>query len=206
MSDRDLRDLIDTGDLDPIEEDRLRRVHDLLMQAGPPAELPPALANPGEPPSAEIVQFPSLPKRRWGVIALVAAAIGFAAFGGGYLFGHSKAQPASFGAARITEMHPLQSGVAGLAVLKVGNADSVGNWPMELTVQGLPEQPQRQAYYELWLTKGGKPILVCATFRVHGKSTTVRVSVPYSLKGFDGWVVTSHTPGQAEPGPVVLTT
>lgn len=206
MSDRDLRDLIDTGDLDPIEEDRLRRVHDLLMQAGPPAELPPALANPGEPPSAEIVQFPSLPKRRWAVAAVAAAAVAVAAFGGGYLFGHSKARPASFNAERVVEMTSPQQGVAGLAVLRVERADAAHNWPMELTVQGLPEQPQRQAYYELWLTKGGKPILVCATFRVHGKSTTVRVSVPYSLKGFDGWVVTSHTPGQAEPGPVVLTT
>jgi hypothetical protein len=41
---------------------------------------------------------------------------------------------------------------------------------------------------------------------VHGKTTTVHLSVPYSFKGFDGWVVTKHVPGQAEPGPVVLTT
>lgn len=202
----DFKDLIDTEDLDPREEARLRRVHELLLQAGPPAELPPELANPGEPPSAEILQFPSLPKRRWGVIALVAAAIGFAAFGGGYLFGHSKAQPTAFGAKRVVEMHPQQAGVAGLAVLKVAAKDSVGNWPMELTVQGLPEQPQQAAYYELWITKNGKPTQVCGVFRVHGKTTTVRMSVPYSFKGVDGWVVTKHEPGQAEPGPVVLTT
>ena len=202
----DLRDIIDTDDLDPREEERLRRVHELLLAAGPPAELPPELANPGEPPSAEIVQFPSLPQRRWGVIALVAAAIGFAAFGGGYLFGHSKAKPAAFAPERVVEMHPLKSGVAGLAVLRVAKADSVGNWPMEMTVQGLPEQPQRTAYYELWLTKDGKPVLSCGAFRVHGKTTTVHMSVPYSFKGVDGWVVTKHEPGQAEPGQVVLTT
>ena len=77
---------------------------------------------------------------------------------------------------------------------------------MEMTVTGLPEQPQRAAYYELWLTKNGKPTLPCGTFRVHGKTTTVRFTVPYSLKGVDGWVVTAHQPGEAEPGKVVLTT
>ena len=37
-------DLIDSDDLSPEEELRLRRVHELLLQAGPPADLPPALA------------------------------------------------------------------------------------------------------------------------------------------------------------------
>jgi hypothetical protein len=202
----EFEDLIDVEGLDPVEADRLRRVHDLLLEAGPPAELPPRLERPGEPPSAEIVQFPSLPKRRWAVAAVAAAAVAVAAFGGGYLFGHSKAKPAAFHAERVVEMHPLHAGVAGLAVLKVGNHDSVGNWPMELTAQGLPVQHQRNAYYELWLTQNGTPVLACGVFRVHGKTTTVRFTVPYTFKGIDGWVVTAHAPGAPEPGPIVLTT
>jgi hypothetical protein len=34
----------------------------------------------------------------------------------------------------------------------------------------------------------------------------VRFTVPYDLKGIDGWVVTAQTEGTREPGPVVLTT
>jgi hypothetical protein len=78
---------------------------------------------------------------------------------------------------------------------------------MVLEVNGLPQQTDRRAYYELWLTRHGKPVLPCGSFRAAKRTTTVRLSVPYSLKGFDGWVVTregAHDRGQ--PGPVVLTT
>ena len=63
-------ELVGGDDLTPEEEVRLRRVHDLLVQAGPPADLPPALETPTAPPEAEIVQFPLLPRRRWAVAAL----------------------------------------------------------------------------------------------------------------------------------------
>jgi len=93
-----------------------------------------------------------------------------------------------------------------LAVLKLAGQDSVGNWPMEMAVTGLPKQAARGAYYELWLTKGGKPLVPCGTFRVHGKTTTVRFSVPYELSRYDGWIVTAVRPHEADPGRVVLTT
>ena len=32
----DFRDIVDVESLDPLEEARLRRVHELLVQAGPP--------------------------------------------------------------------------------------------------------------------------------------------------------------------------
>jgi hypothetical protein len=38
------------------------------------------------------------------------------------------------------------------------------------------------------------------------RTTTVRLSVPYNFKGFDGWVVTRQDAGAQDPGPVVLTT
>jgi hypothetical protein len=200
----DFDDLVDINDLSPHDELRLRRVHDLLLAAGPPAELPPGLHAPGAPPTAQVVQF-VLPRRRLAVALIAAASIAAAAFGGGYVFGHNKAAPAAFAAKHVVDMHSTSSSPA-LAVLKVAPADSVGNWPMRMTVQGLPEQQQRNAYYELWLTKNGKPSVSCGTFRVHGKATTFDLTVPYSLSKFDGWVVTAETPGAPDPGRVVLTT
>jgi hypothetical protein len=199
---KDLRDLIDVDGLEPGEADRLRRVHDLLLLAGPPAELPPALEHPGAPPSAQVVPFP-VHRRRWVALGIAAAAAACLVFGGGYLVGHPKS---SFSAERIVSMHPVAGGGNALAVLKVAKPDSVGNWPMELVAHGLPEQKQRDAYYELWITRDGKPVLACGSFRVNGETTTVRLSVPYSFKGIDGWVVTAHRPGQSEPGRVILTT
>ena len=50
---REFDDLIDTDDLDDDERARLRRVHDLLVEAGPPPDLPPALETVPDEPSAE---------------------------------------------------------------------------------------------------------------------------------------------------------
>lgn len=201
---KDFRDLVDVEGLDPDEEQRLRRVHELLLEAGPPAELPPALTTPGAPPSSEVVPFPV--KRRPLAALLIAAAIAAAAFGGGYLAGHSKSSgPSQFTAARRVQMHPPKAGTA-LAVLQVASPDRGGNWPMEVTVRGLPAQAQRAAYYELWLTRNGKPAVACGSFRVHGAATSFRLTVPYPLRHFGGWVVTVQSPGGPEPGPVVLTT
>jgi hypothetical protein len=76
---------------------------------------------------------------------------------------------------------------------------------MEMTVAGLPKQSDRTSYYELWLTKNGKPTAPCGTFRVHGKKTTVRFTVPYNLKNYDGWIVTTQQNDHGPPGPTVLT-
>jgi hypothetical protein len=202
----EFRDLVDTEGLSAQEEARLRRVHELLVQAGPPAELPPGLAAPTGPPPAEILQFPLMPRRRWAAAFVVAATLVAFAFGGGYLFGHSKAKPEAFSIRRVVTMKPQTAGTPGLAVLKVASPDAVGNWPMEMSVTNLPPQSEPAAYYELWLSKNGKPVAPCGTFRVHGKTTNVRFSVSYQLTRFDGWVVTVHRPGLAEPGPVVLST
>lgn len=200
----DFDDLVDTGDLSPEEEGRLRRVHELLLAAGPPPELPDELARPADPQRAQPPEVPVLFRRRraTGAVLLLAAAL--AAFAGGYAFGHSKAsQSSSFVSQRSVPMH----GSAGrFAVIHIAKTDSVGNWPMLVEVSGLPEQPNRKAYYELWLTRHGKPVVACGAFRVHGKTTSVRLTVPYSLRGYDGWVVTAQPPGDERIGPVVLTT
>ena len=93
----DFDELVGT-DLGPEERERLRRAHDLLIAAGPPPELPPALADPTGPPKADVIPFWN--RRRNAVIAVLAAALAALAFGIGYLTGHSKSAN-TFAAATI---------------------------------------------------------------------------------------------------------
>jgi hypothetical protein len=196
-------DMVDREGLTPDEEARLRRVHDLLVEAGPPPDLPPSLEHPPTAPAeAELVQFPLLPNRRWPLAAVAAVALLVLAFGGGYLFGHSKAKPTSFATQRVVPMH----GGNALALLRVAPKDAAGNWPMQLEVNNLPTQQDERAYYELWLTRNGKPIAPCGSFRVNARTTTVRMNAPYDFARFDGWVVTRQGANEHEPGPVVLST
>lgn len=200
---RDFDDLVDAEGLEPEDELRLRRVHDLLVQAGPPPDLPPALERaPADGDGAEIAQFPLLPRRRLAVAILVAAALTAIAFGGGYLVGH---EHGSTSAAKPWRIVPMRGSGHAIATIRVHHHDSVGNWPMDLTVTGLPQQ-KRGAYYELFLSKNGKPRIPCGGFRVNGKTTTVHFTVPYHLEGPDEWVVTTWPKGSHKPGRVVLTT
>jgi anti-sigma-K factor RskA len=199
----DFDELVGGEDLGSEEAARLRRVHDLLVQAGPPPDLPPALDRPeAEQGDAEIVQFPLLPRRRWAVAAIAAALLALVAFGGGYLVGHNKAKPAAFSTHRVVIMH----GSTGTAVLRLGKRDSAGNWQMEMEVTGLAEQKNQDASYGLWLTHDGKPTVPCGWFRVHDKTTTVRFSVPYHVSDGDGWAVTSEPANATGAGAIVLTT
>jgi hypothetical protein len=198
----DFNDIVDTEGLGEEEVARLQRVHELLVAAGPPPDLPPALESPVEPTEAEILHFPHLPRRRWALVAVLAATVALIAFGGGFLTGHSHARSAAFGAQRVI---PMQ-GKTAVAVLKIGWKDSAGNWPMQFEVSGLPKQSNPRAYYVLWLSRNGKPVALCGTFRVNARNTTVRMSVPYTFSRFNGWVVTKQDAGDHEPGPVVLTT
>jgi hypothetical protein len=200
----EFNDIVDTEGLAPEETERLRRVHDMLVEAGPPPDLPPALEHPVDPTetTAQVIDFPLLPPRRWAVAAIAAAALALVALGGGYALGHSHAKPSAFKTQRVVPM----DGKGSLAVLRIGGRDKAGNWPMELLVSGLPTQKDPQAYYELWLTKNGKPVVPCGSFRVNPKNTTVRLSVPYTFSHFDGWVVTTQPAHQRSIGPVVLTT
>jgi hypothetical protein len=198
----DFKDIVDTEGLDDDEVARLRRVHELLVAAGPPPDLPPALESPVEPTEAEIVHFPHMPKRRWALVAVLAATVALIAFGGGFLTGHGHARQTSFDTQRVVSMQ----GTGAVAFLKIGGADDAGNWPMEFQVSGLPQQKNGRAYYELWLSRDGKPVAPCGTFRVNQRNTTIRLSVPYKFSRFDGWVVTVQGPGRHEPGPVVMST
>jgi hypothetical protein len=199
-------DLIGTEGLSAEEEAKLRRVHQLLIAAGPPPELSSDLSLPPVPnDEADPPEVAYLFRRRRGRAVVLALAAALAAFVGGYAFGHSKGKPSAFTPVRSVSMHGT-SGGGSHGVINIAEKDSVGNWPMLVEVSGLPEQAQQSSYYELWLTHNGKAVAPCGSFRVHGKTTRVRLSVPYALKSFDGWVVTSQGPGRDGLGPVVLTT
>src|SRR6188472_2204868 len=158
-------DLVDVDGLSPEEAERLRRVHELLVEAGPPAELPPALERlPDEPREGEILQFPLMPKRRWGAAAILAAAFVLAAFGAGYLVG-DRGGSSSFETRRVV---PMTGREGAQASIRVGHRDDVGNWPMEFVVSGLPKQPEG-GYYNLYLTRGGKALILCGAFRVRDR-------------------------------------
>ena len=121
----DFRDIVGTEGLEPDEEARLRRVHDLLVQAGPPPDLPPALERTPEAAEAEIVQFPLLPRRRWMAVALAAATVVALVFGGGYLFGHSKGGgSASRGQARRPDARQRRALADAQAIIRISSRDT----------------------------------------------------------------------------------
>ena len=187
----------------PEELERLRRTHDMLIAAGPPPELSPHLAEaPGARGSARSTWGPG---RRKGAAFLLAAGVAAAAFGIGFLVGDRGSSDFSANGPTV-EMHPPQGSSLGSAraSILVGDRDEVGNWPLLVRVSGLKPLPKGQ-WYELYLTRKGKILAWCGSFNVKDAGrTSVHLSVPYKLKGFDGWVVTASR-RHAKP-PVLLTT
>lgn len=159
------------GDVtDPAERERLRRVHELLLSVDPP-------------PVGGVVPL-RLPGRRRARIALLAATLAALAFGAGYLVGD---RGGDVEAVRTISMSGPGDAWATIALLP---EDEAGNWPMRVRVSGLPPSGKRFDYYELWLTKDGKPLGSCGRFRMQAGTTEVLLTVPYGLRGYDGWIVT----------------
>jgi hypothetical protein len=181
-------DLVAGAELSAAERERLRRVHELLVAVGPPPEVAPELQA---PPSEEPLRL--LPRRRRTALALLAATVGLVVFGSGYLIG-SRAEPDAERVVTMTGVGPEQAARASLEILA---QDDAGNWPMRLHVRGLEPSADRRDYYELWLTRDGELGEPCGRFTVHSGVTEVTLSVPYGLRGFDGWVVTRA--GSEEP-------
>jgi hypothetical protein len=193
----DFRELVGE-DLSPEERARLERVHELLVTAGPPPELPPELADPALDLESPIM----LPRRRAGAILALAAALALVAFLGGYLAGKRNSE--KFDTLRSLPMHGTFAAERASATIDIGNLDKHGNWPLKVAVRGLPSLP-RNGYYEMFLTKNGKPSAPCGTFVVNGQSVTVRLNAPYDLSRFNGWIVTRELPHD-NTHQVVLTT
>jgi hypothetical protein len=201
---RDFDELV--GEVDGAERERLLRTHELLIAAGPPPELPPALAQPPGSPGARGVVRPLprgfYPRRRAVAGGLLAAALAFAAFAAGFFVGD---RDESFAAVRTISLQGTDLAHYAQGSLQLGRPDSSGNFPMLLRVQGLRELKSPRGYYEVRLTRDGRPIAPCGTFRVHSGTTEVELNAGYVLERFDGWVVVMHERGHVDEPPVVMT-
>ena len=89
MSDRppSFDELAGGDDLSPEEAARLERVHNLLIEAGPPPELPPHLLQEPDPEGTRRDNVVGLPRRRAGALLGIAAALALTAFLGGFVWG-----------------------------------------------------------------------------------------------------------------------
>jgi hypothetical protein len=174
----EFRDLVG-DDLSPQEQARLERVHDMLIAAGPPPELPPELQ---EVPSERPVATPIvLPRRRVGAAIALAATIALVAFLGGFIAGHSGAGDSFQSVRDVT----LGNGQAK-AVVRFAPKDANGNTTMDVKVTNLRPLPRRD-YYVLLMTKNGKPVVECGTFNLRrGGPTTFKFTVAYDPSDFDG--------------------
>ena len=144
MSDR-FDELVGEVD-DPRERERLRRVHDLLLSVDAPPERSPTLGDAAPPSPA-----PLLPRRRGRALVLLAAALAAASFGAGWLAG-------ARGGDTEPELVIAMSGSGATGSIELLPQDASGNWPMNVLVRGLEPSRDRSDYYELWLTKDGKPV------------------------------------------------
>jgi hypothetical protein len=201
-------ELVDGAD-EPEERERLRRVHELLVQAGPPPELSPALSSiapPIDTPKADEDErdLSWMPPRRLGAGVVLAGAVLAATFGLGYLAGGSDSDGGQTAAGvSIVRTAPLTGNAGATGVVNVGHRSADGNWPMIVTVRGLAPLTHGD-YYILALSKKGKPIVTCGTFNVADRGQrTLRMSAAYDLKGFDGWVVTRYDAKTHDQTPVL---
>lgn len=159
------------------ERERLLRVHELLIEAGPPPDL-----------GTEPTGVPLRRLRRRAALVALAAALGLGLFAAGWMVGGS-GDPGTFEVITMTGT----AYTAGLsATITIFDADDAGNWPMELEVDGLePSSDDRP--YELWLTRKGELGALCGSFLVEpGGTTVVPMNAPYRFSDFDGWVVVAE--------------
>ena len=191
----DFDDLID-DDVRGAERERLERVHELLVAAGPPAELPPHLENPTL--AMTLARRPGRGRRRVALIAAIAAVL-VLAFVLGYLAGNRGGGLASQTSLRMTGTKAAPNALASLRILPV---DSSGNWPMRLSATGLPKLGHKW-YYEVFLVRDGKIYAPCGSFVSTG-TVDVTLNAPYRLKPHDTWVVTKQERGDRTAGTVVL--
>lgn len=172
----DFEDLVGS-DLEPAERARLERVHELLIEAGPPPE-----------PLGAPIEL--RPRRRRGALLALAAALAVAAFA----LGAALTGPDVDFTETMTGTAAASDARASLAVYDL---DEAGNWPMELTVSGLPPAASGRPF-QLWLTRGGEPAALCGAFLTSPNgSAVVPMNAPYRFADFDGWVIVekgSQTP------------
>lgn len=105
---------------------------------------------------------------------------------------------------RVVAMHATSAAPQAKATLRVGSRDRAGNWAVTLRVRDLPRLPAN-GYYEMLLTRNGRLVGSCGTFRADGGATVVHLNVPYRITDSSGWLIRRAT-GDDHLGPLLLTT
>lgn len=201
MKHRDFDELVG-AEVEGPERERLQAVHELLLAAGPPPELPPSLQHPPGRERDEAVRVlrSAYPRRRLVAAVALAVVLALAAFGGGYLMGAHEES-----ATRTVKLVGTEAAQGAVAAVRVFPADDAGNHSLELTVRGLEALPAR-GYYELGMTKQGELVASCGFFKVEGDRTDVKLNASYDLTKFDGWAIVAHLPdSEGDTGEFLLT-
>ncbi|HEY8029000.1 MAG TPA: hypothetical protein VIE38_05755 [Gaiellaceae bacterium] len=193
----DLEQLIGS-DVEAAERARLQRVHSLLVQAGPPPEISPSIQS-GPTLGMTMSGRPRPVRRRVLLLAAAISILGLA-FLGGYIAGNGSGKTPG----TVMQLTGTPAAPSAFASLQIEPVDSAGNWPMRLSVKGLP-QLHGHWYYEVFLMRHGKPYAPCGSFKVAtNQVTVVQLNAPYRLMHNDTWVVTKQTPDSKAPGKIVL--
>ena len=178
------------------ERERLRNVHNLLLEVGPPPELTPAMEA-GPTLAMTLSRLRLLPRRRRSFV-LAAAAAAFVALIIGLgvsLHGHNSRYPSL--ALRATGFAPHATGTLELLPAK-GSTQ-----PMKLEVRGLPAL---KPGYVVYLVRNGRTVGSCGSFKVAkaNRELTTQLSSPYRARGGDTWVVAVRSGAGGAPGVAVL--
>jgi hypothetical protein len=185
------------ADVEGAERARLRNVHTLLVQAGPPPEISPTIEA---PTLGMTMGRRARPVRRR--VMLLAAAISIIALA--FLAGYISANSGGGTTGHVLKLTGTPAAPSAFASLQIEPHDAAGNWPMNLSVKGLPTL-KGHWYYEVYLMRNGKPYAPCGSFKVAaGRATVVQLNAPYRLRHGDSWVVTKQSPDSRTPGKVVL--
>ena len=193
MKQPDFDEIVGT-DGSPEELAELRQVHNLLLSAEPPPELP-------ERRRKKALRRRPVLVRTWAVAAFGFAAV-LASLTAGLAIGRTFHGGEAHQAFSRT-MHGIGTATLASAVIKVGSEDTSGNRTLRMAVHSLPSL--QRGYYTLYLTEKGKPLVACGVFRtgITGNAN-VSMNAPADLAEYDGWIVSAIVPGQ--PSRVLLTT
>jgi hypothetical protein len=185
-----------TEDLSPEEQKRLRRVHELLVEAGAAPDLPRSLRRARRPDGGLSFARPRL------LAAVLAAALAVA--GGSFVVGYVVSDDGlEFDRDFSVQMRGAEAAPNASATIDVGERDEAGNWPMLITVRGLRPLPEGGRYL-LYLTRNGRPVAWCGSFVVEEDETTALLNAPYRFDEFDGWVVRADTPRRIDTRPYLI--